>query len=254
MSTTLTRDDLRGLFLFERLTDDQLDWLADNGRVESVPAGRHVITEGDPATCFYLLLDGTISLGRTVGGDRVEVNRTDHKGAYFGATQAYLVGDMESKKKYVMDVQAVTDATLYQLPAEDFGRIMRDWFPMAMHLLEGLFFGMQNSQRVLGERERLLALGSLSAGLTHELNNPAAAAVRATAALRERVAGMRHKLAMLAGGSIDPATLPALVKLQEAAVERVAKAPKLGPIEASDAEEELGDWLENRGVTGGLWP
>jgi signal transduction histidine kinase len=128
---------------------------------------------------------------------------------------------------------------------------MRDWFPMAMHLLEGLFFGMQNSQRVLGERERLLALGSLSAGLTHELNNPAAAAVRATAALRERVAGMRHKLAMLAGGSIDPATLPALVKLQEAAVERVAKAPKLGPIEASDAEEELGDWLEDRGVTGG---
>ena len=58
-----------------------------------------------------------------------------------------------------------------------------------MHLLEGLFFGMRNTQQVIGQRERLLALGSLSAGLTHELNNPAAAAVRATAALRERVAG-----------------------------------------------------------------
>ena len=158
---------------------------------------------------------------------------------------------MESKKKYVMDVQAVTDATLYQLPAEDFGRIMRDWFPMAMHLLEGLFFGMQNTQRILGERERLLALGSLSAGLTHELNNPAAAAVRATSALRERVAGMRHKLAMLAGGTIDPETLPSLVKLQEAAVERVAKAPKLSPMETNDAEDELGDWMEAHDVTGG---
>ena len=51
---------------------------------------------------------------------------------------------------------------------------------MAVHLLEGLFFGIQNAQRVIGQRERLLALGSLSAGLTHELNNPAAAAVRAT--------------------------------------------------------------------------
>jgi signal transduction histidine kinase len=120
-----------------------------------------------------------------------------------------------------------------------------------MHLLEGLFLGMQSSQRLVNERERLLALGSLSAGLTHELNNPAAAAVRATAALRERVAGMRHKLAMLAGGAIDPAALPGLVKLQEEAVERVAKAPKLGPIEASDAEDEIGDWLDENGVSNG---
>ncbi len=77
---------------------------------------------------------------------------------------------------------------------------MREWFPMPVHLLEGLFFGIRNTQQVIGQRERLLALGSLSAGLTHELNNPAAAAVRATAALRERVAGMRHKLGTIAAG------------------------------------------------------
>ena len=64
-----------------------------------------------------------------------------------------------------------------------------------MHLLEGLFYGLQQQPADRRQRERLLALGSLSAGLTHELNNPAAAAVRATATLRERVAGMRHKLA-----------------------------------------------------------
>ena len=56
---------------------------------------------------------------------------------------------------------------------------------------------------------------------------------------------------MLADGAIDPDTLPGLVKLQEEAVERVAKAPKLGPIEASDAEDELGDWLDEHGVSGG---
>jgi len=103
----------------------------------------------------------------------------------------------------------------------------------------------------VNERERLLALGSLSAGLTHELNNPAAAAVRATAALRERIAGMRHKLAMLASGAIDPEVLPGLVKLQESAVERVAKAPKFGPLETNDREDEVGDWLEEHGITGG---
>ena len=86
----------------------------------------------------------------------------------------------------------------FVLDAPTFAEMMRDWFPMAVHLLEGLFFGIRTRNEVIGQRERLLALGSLSAGLTHELNNPAAAAVRATSALRDRVAGMRHKLGMIA--------------------------------------------------------
>jgi signal transduction histidine kinase len=250
MSDTLSRDELRRLFLFEALSDEQLDWLSQHGTVKTVPAGESVIAEADEATCFYVLLSGTLTLSRLAGGERVLINRTDHVGAYFGATQAYL--DTErAQKTYGASVDAVTDLQVFQVPAGEFGEVLRQWFPMAMHLLEGLFLGMQSSQRLVNERERLLALGSLSAGLTHELNNPAAAAVRATAALRERVAGMRHKLAMLAGGAIDPAALPGLVKLQEEAVERVAKAPKLGPIEASDAEDEIGDWLDENGVSNG---
>ena len=250
MTERLSRDQLRGLFLFEKLSEQQLDWLRGHGEVVTVPAGQLVVTEGEPATCFYVLLSGTLAMSRLAGGDQVAINRSDHVGSYFGATQAYLNTE-RGRRTYSASVQAVTDLRLLQLPAEELGAALNEWFPMAMHLLDGLFLGMQNSQRLVNERERLLALGSLSAGLTHELNNPAAAAVRATAALRERVAGMRHKLAMLADGGIDPKTLPALVKLQEEAVERVAKAPKLGPIEASDAEDEVGDWLEEHGVRGG---
>jgi signal transduction histidine kinase len=250
VTDTLTRDQLRELFLFESLSDDQLDWIASHGEVKAVSAGQTVVSEGDEPTCFFLLLSGTLVLSRLAGGEKVAINRTDHVGSYFGATQSYLNTDQASKT-YGATVEAVTDMRIFQLPADQWGAKVREWFPMAIHLLDGIFLGMQNSQRLVNERERLLALGSLSAGLTHELNNPAAAAVRATAALRERVAGMRHKLAMLADGGIDPKTLPALVQLQEEAVERVAKAPKLGPIEASDREDELGDWLEDHGVRGG---
>jgi signal transduction histidine kinase len=250
MSTTLTNDELRELFLFEALDDDQIGWLRKHGEVVTRPAGVMACTEGDPATCFFVLLEGTILLSRNVSGDNVEINRTDHVGSYFGATQAYL-DPKRAVEGYGASVQAVSDVRLFQLPADEFGFALRSWFPMAMHLLDGLFMGMQNSQRIANQRERLLALGSLSAGLTHELNNPAAAAVRATAALRERVAGMRHKLAMLASGKIDPETLPDLVKLQEKAVERVAKAPKLGPIEASDAEDAISDWLDDHDVRNG---
>ena len=245
MDTRLTPDELRTLFLFESLDDDKLAWLAENGRVEQVPAGP-VYTEGEDATCFYVLLDGEVALLRRVGTEDIEVNRTSYRGVYAGATQAYL-GE-RFQQKYVTSLRAITPATLFLLPAAEWAEAIRSWFPMAIHLLEGLFFGIQNTNRLVGQRERLLALGSLSAGLTHELNNPAAAAVRATASLRERVAGMRAKLGYLADGHVPADALHQLVALQEAAVERAAKATPLGPLEASDREDEVGDWLEDRSI------
>ena len=122
---------------------------------------------------------------------------------------------------------------------------------MAMHMLEGLALGMRASQAMVGQRERLLSLGRLSAGLTHELNNPAAAAVRATATLRERVSKMRRKLAHLATADIDPEALVALTELQEVAVERMAKAEKLTPMQVGEAEDELTDWLDDHGIDNG---
>ncbi|HKD97266.1 MAG TPA: ATP-binding protein [Micromonosporaceae bacterium] len=240
--------ELRTLFLFEKLSDDQLAWLCEHGRMETHRPG-YVFREGADAVWFYVLLDGTVSLSRQVGADDVEINRTDQRGVYSGAWTAYL-GD-RVPQKYPGSLRAVTDCRFFVLAATDFAAAMNDWFPMAVHLLEGLFFGNQNRQRVISQRERLLALGSLSAGLTHELNNPASSAVRATSLLRERVAGMRHKLALIAGGSYDRAALETLIRLQETAVEHVAKAPKLNPLEAADKEDSLTDWFDDHNVTAG---
>src|ERR1700745_239193 len=148
---------------------------------------------------------------------------------------------------YNNSVRVTEPSRFFVLDASVFAQLMQDWFPMAVHLLEGLFFGNRNARAAIGQRERLLALGSLSAGLTHELNNPAAAAVRATASLRERVAGMRGKLKLLAAGKYQRATFETLIELQQAAVEKISKAPKLDPVGVSDAEDELGDWLEDHG-------
>jgi signal transduction histidine kinase len=241
-------DELRTLFLFEKLTDDQLQWLCDRGHVEVFEPGP-VFAEGAPATRFFVLLEGTMALSRRVGADDVEVSKTSQRGVYAGAWTAYL-GDRMTQV-YLNSARAVAPCRFFVLDAEVFAQLMRDWFPMAVHLLEGLFFGTKNAQQAVGQRERLLALGSLSAGLTHELNNPAAAAVRATAALRERVAGMRHKLGMIAGGKWDRTTLETLIKLQEEAADRVPKAVALTPLEASDREDEISDWLEAHHVRDG---
>ncbi|TMM35686.1 MAG: cyclic nucleotide-binding domain-containing protein [Actinobacteria bacterium] len=247
----MTPEELKTLFLFEALTDEQLAWLAGRGRVEEYPAGRTVFREGDPAEGFYILLTGTLALSRKVQQDEIETARTDQRGAYMGATQAYLRDDPGLERRYLATMKAVSDCTFFVLSADDFGHLVREWFPMAMHLLEGLFFGMRNSQAVIGERQRLAALGSLASGLMHELNNPAAATVRATAALRERVAGMRQKLSMLADGRIQAEQLRALTQVVEPILERAAKAPELTPMQTSDREDELDDWLDGHGITSG---
>jgi signal transduction histidine kinase len=126
---------------------------------------------------------------------------------------------------------------------------MHTWFPMAVHLLDGLYLGMRYSEAQIHQREHLAQIGSLSANLAHELNNPAAATVRATAQLRERVAGMRNKLGLIAAGEFDRESILRLVELQERAVARAAdESAPLTPVQRADAEDALADSLERFGV------
>ena len=235
-------EELRMLFLFEKLTGAQLEWLCRRGRVESFPVGP-VYAEGDPATTLYVLLGGTVVLSRRLGADEVELGRTSRRGVYAGAWQAYL-GD-HVPQLYSNSMRVTEPSRFFTLDAAVFAGLVREWFPMAVHLMEGhVFYGVDLQERT-AQRERLLALGSLSAGLTHELNNPAAAGVRAAAALRERVAGLCRRLGTIAAGPDDRGTLEALLRLRETAVWRVPQARPLPPLEAADAEDAVTGWLES---------
>ncbi len=248
----LSPDELRTLFLFEALEPEQLDWLASNGRVETRQRGSLVYGQGEPATCLFILLGGTISVRKLVEGTEVETTHTEQRGVYGGSTMSFIRS--VDAPTYLNSMYAVTDAEFWVIEAETFGEKVRVWFPMAMHLLEGLTVGWRSTQTLISQRERLLSLGRLAAGLTHELNNPASAAVRATAALREKVSHMRRKLAHLATKKLDPAVLWKLTELQESAVEKMAKTGRssLSAMATADAEDSLGDWLEERGV-GNAW-
>jgi len=237
---------LRTLFLFEDLDDEQLGWLAERGWVEEAPAGAAVLVEGEPAERLAVLLSGTLQMCQRIGEDEVEIVRTGQVGVYAGATRAYVPDS--GGDRYSTTLRAVTGCRFWFLSGPDFSAFMHRWFPLAIHLLDGLFLGMRANHAAVERRQQLLALGALSSGLTHELNNPAAAAVRAADALRERVAGMRRELARLAHDRIDPRVLTLLVDLQEAAVRRSAETPGLGAMEESAREDELADWLDGHGV------
>ena len=239
-------DELRTLFLFEALTDEQLRTLCENGHIATYETGP-IHTEGDPATCFYVLLDGEIVMSKRSGGVDIETNRTSQRGVYCGAWSAYIPGE---EHVYQASVRATRPSRFFVLDANAFADFMQNEFPMAVHLLEGHMVGGLRQRQILGQREKLLALGQLSAGLTHQLNNPAGATARAVADLREGVGKVRHKLAMLADGKFTPAALRVLVSIQDEVAEQVAKskAQELSALETSDREDQIGDWLDMHGI------
>jgi signal transduction histidine kinase len=243
----LSTDELRTLFLFAELTDDQLSWLAVHGRVVEYPAGATIHAEGAPASCFLVLLSGMLSLSRRVQGGELELRRSDYRGAYTGAFNFYVT-NQSVPQVYAATARAVEDCRLFELPAAELGRAVRAWYPMAAHLLEGVSTQGMDSRDAIERHERLVALGSVTAGLTHELNNPVAAVMRASARLREMLAEMREKLGLLVRSQLPADRLEAVADLAARALASSREAPTLSPIEASDREDEVATWLSDHGI------
>src|SRR5271165_1045666 len=216
MGETCLPDELRSLFLFEALSDEQLETLCKDGHIATYEPGP-ICVEGEPATCFYVLIDGELVMSKWSGGEDIVTNRTSQRGVYCGAWSAFVPGEQQV---YESSVRVTRPSKFFVLDADAFGRFVQTEFPMAVHLLDGLKVGGLRTRQIIGQREKLLALGQITAGLTHQLNNPAAAAARATSELRDRVAGMRHKLAMLADGKFSPEGLRVLVSIQEEVAEQ----------------------------------
>ena len=241
-------EELRTLFLFEGLPDDQLEFLSSRSERRTFDAGKWVYREGEPAAYLVVLIEGKIRLLRKANGEDVVINETDYRGVYAGATRAYID---EDDQRYVTGMMAVQPSSFVCLSAADFGAYMKRYMPMAVHLLEGLFLGLRYGEGAVRERENLARLGELSANLGHELNNPAAAASRATSQLRKRVSDMRNKLGAIADGHVTPERMHQLVEFQQEIVDKASGSAKLTSLEEADLEDELLDRMDALGVFGG---
>ena len=236
-------DGLRRVPVLAALGDDELVRLAALGRERRVAAGEFLFRQGDRATAFHVVLQGQMDTTRDVAGEQV-LMLSHGPGGYLGAMA--LLTDTP----YRGSTFAVSDTVLFELDGEDLRRLafahaslLRGFLP-TFEAVSGAVKGIER------DREKLLAIGTLAAGLAHELNNPAAAAARGVATLREHERRRIAAIAALARAAVPAERLAALVALGAEAADGALPPERLDPLAESDREEALIASLEARGMDG----
>ena len=220
----------------ERLTDEQVESLTAYGRELRLEVGDYLFDENSLVDSFYILLEGEIRISRLDGAEETPL-ATHHPGEFTGGL-AMLTG-----KRSVHRARAAAPSHVLEIDSESFRRVALERPEVADILISALARRMRYTQRAFRQQEKMAALGKLSAGLAHELNNPATAARRAANDLRE-ASFEAQLLALEHDERFSRAQRETLTELLR---EATAKGDvSLDPVSQSDREEEIGEWLADR--------
>ncbi|MFY9913885.1 MAG: ATP-binding protein, partial [Nocardioidaceae bacterium] len=236
-------EDLRPIGIFTGLTDDQLAELIDHGAEVGIEPGHDLFREGDPADSWWLLVDGAVDLIRHVGREDTVVARMNEPGRWAGGFRAW-----DEHGVYLATGRGVAPGRLLRVPATALRACFDSWFPFGGHLVAGVYRTARSVESAARQRGALVTLGTLAAGLAHELNNPAAAATRAVAALEGESANLLESLRRLADQEISPAQFAALDGLRRG-IEPPGEL--LDPLARSEREQALAEWLDAHAVERG---
>jgi signal transduction histidine kinase len=232
-------DELRKISVFADLPEDQLAWLA--GRFEEVrlEPGEFYAREGDPIEHLFVILEGELRLQRTDTPDRTIY--------IISAGQVSGLLPYSRLTHYRGTGRAVTASRVLRLHKNHFPEMLQRVPELGKRLVALMSDRIRETTRLETQHEKLAALGKLSAGLAHELNNPAAAARRAASSLIEALDAVRDASLRLMQ---HPLTLERKQAIARFESEAGHSAPSISPnpLELSDREERITEWLEARRV------
>src|SRR4051794_4632424 len=229
--------ELRRIDLFEDLDDAELGRWAAVAQVRDVPAGEVIAAPSEPVPGLILLLEGTTQALLEEDG-RSEPVGQHHAPTWMGAIAVLTEAPMG------VTMLAETPLRIATIPPDDFFEIVLTQRSVHTRMMQQVRPVIGRITSIEQNRERLAALGTMAAGLAHELNNPAAAARRAAAEMCEAVEGLSSTIGYFVDSGVERVEAQKLVGMQRAALEQAASRTPLDTLDASDAEDELLEALE----------
>ena len=231
-------DELRHVPLFTQLQDEQLQWIAEHSSEMILKNGDVLFTEGDPGVHFYVLLSGLLQITRNIGG-RETVIATHHAGIFTGEVP------LLTETPFVASGRSIADSRLLAMDIPQFHAMLARCPSLIKTVLAAFSNRVQSMDSVIQQNDKLAGLGKLSAGLAHELNNPAAASRRSAQQLRKTVQTLQSSSLVL-NQQLTPAQMEQLALLHDIVSKR--QLVELDALEQSEREDELGVWLDDHGI------
>jgi len=239
MQVKFAIEDLRPLILFEGLTDQQINWFCDHGEKTELAAGERMFERGEVADHMYLVVTGKIEGHEEIGGEWLLV-ATTLPGRVTGSLP------FSRMKHYPRYTVATEPSTVMCVSKTDFPEMLTVSMEVGQRLVAEMSDRVRGDVRQQQQRDKMIALGRLSAGLAHELNNPAAAVRRAASDLSEKLKRLRSLSSRLPRHGVDETEMAAMDVFCSRA--RSKTPTRVSPLERSEREEALNTWLEDRNV------
>jgi signal transduction histidine kinase len=237
----VTKEFLRRLPIFGELADEHLNKLCDIAEPRSIPAGGTLIAEGSEADAMYVIVDGEFEVTKRAGNSDVVIG-TRGPGDVLGEMAL-----LEQARRNA-SVRALRDGRVLVISRDAFYNLLAGSPSAVMAILRTFIARLRSTETLLVQHDKLASLGTLAAGLAHELNNPATAAGRSADQLREVLGQWQQHAMDLDHMNFDDTQAEALGRLRENMQERAASKPSLDTLEQADRESDMQDRLEELGV------
>jgi signal transduction histidine kinase len=237
--------DLRRVPLFSGLDDTQLRWLLENSEWVAAREGEVLMREGEPGEALFIIIEGEVEVTKRTGNSDVLL-------AVRGTNE--IMGEMSllENRPRTATVRVTRRSELLKISRKTFDELLSHNPAASLTMLRTVSSRLRNSESMLRQNEKMAALGTLSAGLAHELNNPAAAARRGASVLRQALVDHQRLTGQLYAQSLSNSQMDAVdsLRLQLANAVEV-KEDIIAPSNAlhiSDMESDLQDWLESQQI------